>query len=71
MTDFVYFVQSFAGMCGALMIGAGAVGAVIAGVIADQTRKFSEVTKLGFVLSNLAGFAFVQLARLAHDHILL
>ncbi|XP_012938860.1 solute carrier family 49 member A3 [Aplysia californica] len=55
--------NSFAGLCGALMIAAGAVGAVIAGVIADKTRKFSEVTKLGFVFSNLAGIAFVQLAR--------
>ncbi|CAG5127238.1 unnamed protein product, partial [Candidula unifasciata] len=56
--------NSFAGLCGALMIAVGAVGAVIAGFIADKTKKFAEVTKIGFCLSALCGIAFVQFARL-------
>ena len=61
--------QNFAGLCSALMIAFGAVGAVIAGVIADKTRKFAEVTKIGFVISILAGIAFVQLARYRFVHV--
>ncbi|CAL1538983.1 unnamed protein product [Lymnaea stagnalis] len=61
--------NNFAGLCGALMIAAGAVGAVIAGVIADKTKKFSEVTKIGFCLSTLCGIAFVQMARLREQAI--
>ncbi|XP_059142550.1 solute carrier family 49 member A3-like [Physella acuta] len=56
--------NNFAGLCGALMIGLGAVGAFIAGFIADKTKKFAEVTKIGFCLSTLCGIAFAQLARL-------
>ncbi|KAH9518549.1 hypothetical protein Btru_017124 [Bulinus truncatus] len=56
--------NSFAGLCGALMISSGIIGAFIAGLIADKTKKFSEVTKIGFCLSTLCSIAFVQLARI-------
>ncbi|KAK3799318.1 hypothetical protein RRG08_048825 [Elysia crispata] len=63
------YSNSFAGLCGALMIAFGAVGAVIAGLIADKTRKFEEVTKIGFCCSVLGGIAFSQLARMRDQHI--
>ncbi|BFY97761.1 hypothetical protein BsWGS_00801 [Bradybaena similaris] len=56
--------NNFAGLCGALMIAVGAVGAVIAGFIADKTKKFAEVTKIGISLSVLCVIAFVQFARM-------
>ncbi|GFO44746.1 major facilitator superfamily domain-containing protein 7-like [Plakobranchus ocellatus] len=58
------YSNTFAGLCGALMIGFGAIGAVVAGLIADKTRKFAEVTKIGFCCSVLAGIAFTQLSRI-------
>lgn len=42
------------------MIAIGAAGAVIAGVIVDKTRRFAEVTKIGFCLSTLCSIVFVQ-----------
>ncbi|GFS09373.1 major facilitator superfamily domain-containing protein 7-like [Elysia marginata] len=63
------YSNSFAGLCGALMIASGTVGAVIAGLIADKTRKFEEVTKIGFSCSVLAGIAFTQLARMRDQHV--
>lgn len=42
------------------MIAVGAVGAVIAGFIADKTKKFAEVTKIGISISVLCVIAFVQ-----------
>ncbi|XP_028315665.1 solute carrier family 49 member A3 [Gouania willdenowi] len=50
--------NDFAGMCGALFIVFGIVGAGIFGVYVDRTKKFIEVTKLNMSLSALAGIAF-------------
>ncbi|RUS84086.1 hypothetical protein EGW08_008125 [Elysia chlorotica] len=63
------YSNGFAGLCGALMIAFGAVGAVVAGLIADKTRKFEEVTKIGFCLSVLGGIAFTQMARMRDQHV--
>uniref|UniRef100_A0A2C9KD64 Major facilitator superfamily (MFS) profile domain-containing protein n=1 Tax=Biomphalaria glabrata TaxID=6526 RepID=A0A2C9KD64_BIOGL len=63
--------NNFAGLSGALMIAFGIVGAFVAGLIADKTKKFSEVTKIGFCLSTLFSIAFVQLARFRGQDVLI
>lgn len=60
IVSFLKTLQEFAGLCGALMIALGSVGAVVAGIIVDKTRRFGEVAKIGFILSTLFGIAFTQ-----------
>jgi FLVCR family MFS transporter 7 len=50
--------QTFAGLCGALMFGIGLVGAGLAAIIVDKTKKFEEVAKIGLTLSTVALCAF-------------
>ena len=54
----VLTLQSFAGLCGALMIGVGVVGAAIAGAIVDYTKKFEEVAKVAFAFASLSAVFF-------------
>ena len=51
--------QSFVGMCGALMFGVGLVGAGLAAVLVDKTKKFEEVAKAGMALSVVMLIAFL------------
>nr|CAB3263800.1 major facilitator superfamily domain-containing protein 7-like [Phallusia mammillata] len=48
-------------VCGTVLIGVGFIGAGIAGVIVDKTKRFTEVTKLGFLIAVLALVAFAIL----------
>lgn len=57
-----HFLQDFAGLCGALMIGAGIVGAVIAGLFVDKTKMFEEVVKVCFAFGVISGIAFTQVS---------
>ncbi len=59
--------QSFAGIAGALLIGLGVIGAAIAGVFVDKTKKFEEVEKIGFCMTALSAifFALVSYLRFA------
>ena len=50
--------QSFAGLCGALLIGIGVVGAAIAGILVDKTKKFEEVTKVCYALAAVSATFF-------------
>ena len=45
-----------------LQIGVGFIGAAIAGVVVGKTKKFEEVTKIGFCLTSIAvvGFSLVS-----------
>ncbi|XP_015226532.1 PREDICTED: major facilitator superfamily domain-containing protein 7 [Cyprinodon variegatus] len=52
------YTNDFAGLCGALFIVFGIVGAGIVGVYVDKTRRFTEVTKMGLSLSTLSCIAF-------------
>ena len=52
--------QNFAGVCGALMIGVGAVGSVLAGLYVDRTKRFEEVVKVCWALAVLFGIGFTQ-----------
>ena len=42
------------------MIGVGAVGAVLAGLYVDRTKRFEEVVKVGWSLAVLFGIGFTQ-----------
>jgi len=44
--------------CGASLIGAGCIGAAIAGVIVDKTKRFMEVTKIGYAVAVAALVVF-------------
>ena len=62
----MYCFQNFAGICGALMIGVGALGAVVAGIYVDKTKRFEEVVKVCWCLSVLFGIGFTQVGALYH-----
>ena len=55
--------KSFAGLCGALLIGVGVVGAGIAGVFVDKTQKFEEVTKFCYALAAVSAAFFAIVSR--------
>ena len=57
-------MQTFAGLCGALMIGFGIVGAGAAGTYIDRTKKFEEVMKLGFAGAAISAVAFALVSNL-------
>uniref|UniRef100_A0A3B4BAA2 Uncharacterized protein n=1 Tax=Periophthalmus magnuspinnatus TaxID=409849 RepID=A0A3B4BAA2_9GOBI len=48
------YSNEFAGLCGALFIIWGIVGAGLLGVYVDRTKKFIEVTKINLSLSSVA-----------------
>lgn len=50
--------QTFAGVCGALFIVSGIVGAILLGVYVDKTKRFIEATKINMSLSALSCIAF-------------
>ncbi|XP_007953964.2 solute carrier family 49 member A3 [Orycteropus afer afer] len=56
------YSNDFAGLCGALFIVFGFLGALILGMYVDRTKHFTEVTKIGFCLTSMAcvGFAVVS-----------
>uniref|UniRef100_A0A672G8A8 Major facilitator superfamily (MFS) profile domain-containing protein n=1 Tax=Salarias fasciatus TaxID=181472 RepID=A0A672G8A8_SALFA len=52
------YTNDFAGLCGALFIVFGIVGAGVLGVYVDKTKKFTEATKINLSFSALACIAF-------------
>ncbi|XP_074529382.1 solute carrier family 49 member A3 [Halichoeres trimaculatus] len=52
------YTNDFAGICGALFIVFGIVGAGVLGVYVDKTKHFIEVTKINLSLTALACIAF-------------
>uniref|UniRef100_UPI003AAEE93F solute carrier family 49 member A3 n=1 Tax=Centroberyx gerrardi TaxID=166262 RepID=UPI003AAEE93F len=52
------YTNDFAGLCGALFIVFGIVGAGFLGLYVDKTKKFIEATKINMSLSALACIAF-------------
>ncbi|KAL2089113.1 hypothetical protein ACEWY4_016012 [Coilia grayii] len=52
------YTNDFAGVCGALFILCGALGAAALGFYVDRSRKFTEATKVNMCLSSLGCSAF-------------
>ncbi|XP_060935825.1 solute carrier family 49 member A3 [Limanda limanda] len=59
------YTNDFAGLCGALFIVFGIVGAGLLGLYVDKTKKFIEATKINMSFTALAciGFSVVSLMR--------
>lgn len=51
-------LQEFAGLCGALFIVFGILGALALGLYVDRTKRFTEAVKIGFCLTSLVCVAF-------------
>ncbi|XP_055290684.1 solute carrier family 49 member A3 isoform X8 [Moschus berezovskii] len=58
-------LMEFAGLCGALFIAFGVLGAVALGLYVDRTKHFTEAIKIGLCLTSLACVAFAVSVRLA------
>lgn len=50
--------QEFAGLCGALFIVFGILGALVLGLYVDRTKRFTEAVKVGFCLTSVVCVAF-------------
>ncbi|XP_053558714.1 solute carrier family 49 member A3 [Bombina bombina] len=48
----------FSGLCGALFIFFGIIGALLCGLYVDKTKRFTEVVKICFSMASLASIAF-------------
>ncbi|XP_066460576.1 solute carrier family 49 member A3 isoform X1 [Eleutherodactylus coqui] len=54
------------GLCGALFIVFGSVGALLCGLYVDRTKKFTEVVKICFALTALSVIAFAVASNVKH-----
>ncbi|XP_012717305.3 solute carrier family 49 member A3 [Fundulus heteroclitus] len=63
------YANDFAGLCGALFIVFGIVGAGVVGVYVDKTKKFTEVTKIGMAFSALSCVAFSVVGLMPHQKV--
>ncbi|KAM9330643.1 solute carrier family 49 member A3 [Gastrophryne carolinensis] len=61
----------FSGLCGALFILFGALGALLCGLYVDRTKKFTEVVKICFALSALVFTLFAVISNMRNQSILL
>ncbi|XP_075400667.1 solute carrier family 49 member A3 [Tenrec ecaudatus] len=58
------YSNDFSGLCGALFIVAGFLGALGLGLYVDRTKHFMEATKIGFSLMSMACVAFSVVSQL-------
>ncbi|XP_063086108.1 solute carrier family 49 member A3 isoform X5 [Cavia porcellus] len=65
------YSSEFSGLCGALFIVCGIIGALILGLYVDQTKHFTEAIKIGLCLASLACVAFSLVAQLQGQAIVL
>ncbi|KAK7110965.1 solute carrier family 49 member A3-like [Littorina saxatilis] len=63
------YSNSFSGLCGALLIVCGAVGAVACGAIVDKTKRFEEVAKGCYVVALFGGIVFTEISRYRDNEI--
>lgn len=58
------YSNEFAGLCGALFIVFGILGALALGLYVDRTKRFTEAVKIGFCLTSLVCVAFALVSQL-------
>uniref|UniRef100_G1TQU6 Solute carrier family 49 member 3 n=1 Tax=Oryctolagus cuniculus TaxID=9986 RepID=G1TQU6_RABIT len=58
------YSSEFSGLCGALFILSGTLGALVLSLYVDRTKRFTEAIKVGFCLTSMACVAFVLVSRL-------
>ncbi|XP_044537733.1 solute carrier family 49 member A3 [Gracilinanus agilis] len=64
------YSNEFSGLCGALFIIFGIVGALVLGLYVDRTKQFTEATKVGFCLTTLASIAFAVVSQFQNQMVL-
>ncbi|KAM4855001.1 solute carrier family 49 member A3 [Thomomys bottae] len=65
------YSSEFSGLCGALFIVFGILGALVLGLYVDRTKCFTEATKIGLCLSSLTCVAFALVAQLQEQQVAL
>ncbi|XP_044801462.2 solute carrier family 49 member A3 isoform X1 [Bubalus bubalis] len=65
------YSSEFAGLCGALFIVFGVLGAVALGLYVDRTKHFTEAIKIGLCLTSLACVAFAVVSQLQGQTVVL
>lgn len=58
------YSNEFSGLCGALFIVFGILGALALGLYVDRTKRFTEAVKIGFCLTSLVCVAFALVSQL-------
>nr|XP_045737644.1 solute carrier family 49 member A3 isoform X2 [Mirounga angustirostris] len=58
------YSNEFAGLCGALFIGFGVLGALVLSLYVDRTKHFTEAVKIGFCLTSMVCVAFALVSQL-------
>ncbi|XP_025742936.1 solute carrier family 49 member A3 isoform X3 [Callorhinus ursinus] len=58
------YSNEFAGLCGALFIGFGVLGALVLSLYVDRTKLFTEAVKIGFCLTSMVYVAFALVSQL-------
>ncbi|XP_060742363.1 solute carrier family 49 member A3 [Tachysurus vachellii] len=65
------YANDFAGLCGALFIVFGVLGAAILGYIVDKTKLFTECIKISMCLTSLACTMFAVVSQLREQKIVI
>ncbi|KAK2493845.1 hypothetical protein MC885_010855 [Smutsia gigantea] len=65
------YSNEFAGLCGALFIVFGILGALVLGLYVDQTKHFTEALKIGLCLTSMACAAFAVVSQLQGQKLVL
>ncbi|XP_041608575.1 solute carrier family 49 member A3 isoform X2 [Vulpes lagopus] len=58
------YSNEFAGLCGALFIIFGVLGALVLSLYVDQTKQFTEAVKIGYCLTSVVCVAFALVSQL-------
>ncbi|XP_032712853.1 solute carrier family 49 member A3 isoform X2 [Lontra canadensis] len=58
------YSNEFAGLCGALFIVFGVLGALVLSLYVDWTKQFTETVKIGFCLTSIVCVAFALVSQL-------
>uniref|UniRef100_A0A8C0RXP6 Solute carrier family 49 member 3 n=1 Tax=Canis lupus familiaris TaxID=9615 RepID=A0A8C0RXP6_CANLF len=58
------YSKEFAGLCGALFIVFGVLGALVLSLYVDQTKQFTEAVKIGYCLTSVVCVAFALVSQL-------
>ncbi|CAI9738735.1 solute carrier family 49 member A3-like isoform X1 [Octopus vulgaris] len=61
----------FSGLCGALFIGAGLVGAAVAGPLIDYTKRFEDIIKVTSCITTLCSILFSVVSGFENKEILI
>ncbi|XP_076461301.1 LOW QUALITY PROTEIN: solute carrier family 49 member A3-like [Babylonia areolata] len=65
------YSNTFSGLCGALLIVCGTVGAGVFGAIVDKTKRFEEVSKACYVVGLVGGIIFTEISRYRNNEVII